>query len=376
MSRLKPRAGTGAQPGGGLMDRPSRAAIFARRQRRLLRPALLGVVLLGCAGGGVWLTRVMHDEARFAPMRAELGAKAALHVSRIEVSGRDMTTESALMQALGVKVGDDMLGFSVEEARKRIDALAFVERATVERRLPGTIVVRLVERRPFAVWQNQGRFVLIDRSGQVVADQGMNGKDAEAFAQLPLVVGAGAPQAADGLIGALAGEPDVRAHVVAAVRVGERRWNLTLRNGCDVLLPEGAEPQALHRLALLQRDHQLLTRPLEAIDMRLPDRLVIRPRPAPAPDAASGDGAPQENAPQGGAQGNVQGSIQGGTQADPRTDARARPTAPASGRKAAHGVATVERHGPDGRPAEAPDNSGNEADPASAPGNDTGRRPA
>jgi cell division protein FtsQ len=305
MSRVKPtrnRAQSG-EPSGGLIDRPSRVSIFARRQRRLVRPVLLSILVVGGVGYGLHVSRLMRDEQRFAPLRAELGRKVAMHVTSIEITGRDMTPDATLRQALGVAVGDDILGFSVEEARKRIDQLAFVEHATVERRLPGTIVVRLTERRPFAVWQNQGRFVLIDRAGQVVADQGMNGKDAEAFAQLPLVVGAGAPAAADALVTALEAEPEVRSHVVAAVRVGLRRWNLTLRNGCDVMLPEGAEVPALHRLAQLQRDHQLLVRPLEAIDMRLSDRLVVRPRPAPpagpdgTPDASGAAPASVSDAP-------------------------------------------------------------------------------
>ena len=74
------------------------------------------------------------------------------------------------------------------------------------------------------------------------------------------------------------------ARMVAAVRVGERRWNLQLRSGIDVLLPEGHEAAALDRLAALQQDHALLDRPLEVIDMRLPDRLVLRPRAEPAAD--------------------------------------------------------------------------------------------
>ncbi len=301
MPRVKQPTATG-----GLIDRPSRYSIFARRQRRLLRPALWSAVAVAGLGGALHLAHLMRSEASFAPLRSALGHKVAMHVTTITVSGRDMTPESALQQALGVKVGDDMLGFSVEAARRRIDQLTFVEHATVERRLPGTIVVQLTERRPFAVWQNQGRFVLIDRSGALVADQGMNGKDADAFSQLPLVVGVGAPSAAASLIDALAAEPDVRAHVVAAVRVGQRRWNLTLRNGCDVLLPEGEEPAALHRLSQLQRGEALLVRPLEAIDMRLPDRLVVRQRPVPAAGPADMDpaaGAPADAAPADGKEG-------------------------------------------------------------------------
>ena len=269
------------------MDRPSRLHIFARRQRRMIRPVLFGLALVGLAGFGLHVSRAMRTEASFAPMRAEIGRRAGFAVTDIVVEGRNMTPEIQVMAALGVVKGDPLLGFSVEAARRRIDRLAFVEHSTVERRLPGTVMVKLTERLPFAVWQNQGRFVLIDRSGQVVAQQGMSGKDAEAFDELPLVVGLGAPQAAAGLIDALANEPRVRKQVVALVRVGQRRWNLTLRSGANILLPEGAELAALHRLTQLEDKMHLLERPLADIDMRLPDRLVVRPRadlPQPAGD--------------------------------------------------------------------------------------------
>ncbi len=290
--------------GAGAMDRPSRLAIFARRQRRMIKPATFAVVALLAGGIALHVDHAMRSEQSFAPMRAELGRVSGLPVREIVVQGRNMQPEASVLEALGVTRGDPLLGFSIEQARRRLDRLAFVEHATVERRLPGTVLVQLVERRPFAVWQDEGRFVLIDRNGQVVAQQGMNGKDAEAFAQLPLVVGAGAPRAAGDLIDALDGQPTVRSHVVAAVRVGQRRWNLTLRSGADVLLPEGEEVPALARLALLEEHLHLLERPLVNIDLRLPDRLQLRVRPQPAadvPDAGAPDHAQQPGKPQTGA---------------------------------------------------------------------------
>ena len=172
--------------------------------------------------------------------------------------------------------------------RARLEGLSWVESATVERRLPGTLVVRLTERRPFALWQHQGRFVLIDRAGARVAEQDVT-RDAAAFSQLPLVVGAGAPERAAGLLDQLAAQPDLKARVVAAVRVGERRWNLRLANGADVLLPEGAEAKAMARLMELHAAQALLDRPLQSFDLRLPDRMVVRPAeaPLPLPPAAS-----------------------------------------------------------------------------------------
>ena len=287
--RIRGGAGYGAShAGAGALDRPSRLLIFARRQRWLIKPALSAIVLLAAGGYALHVDHAMRSEQSFAPMRAQLGRVSGLRIDEIVVQGRDMQPEASVLDALGVVRGDALLGFSVEQARRRIDRLAFVEHATVERRLPGTVLVQLVERRPFAVWQNQGRFVLIDRHGQVVAQQGMNGKDAEAFSQLPLVVGAGAPAAAGDLIAALDGQPTVRSHVVAAVRVGQRRWNLTLRSGTDVLLPEGEEVPALARLALLEEHMHLLERPLVNIDLRLPDRLQLRVRPQPAADTPGG----------------------------------------------------------------------------------------
>jgi len=264
-------------PRNSVKDRPGRIKLLLRRQRWLLRPAaltglaalilLLGVILLhSTTPGGTLVT-----------LRERLGgvsAIAGLRVKEVLIEGRANTPEPLLRAALGVSIGDPILGFSVEMARQRVETLSWVEHATIERRLPNTVVVFLQERRPFAIWQNQSKFVLIDRSGQVVANQNV----AE-FRDLPLVVGAGAPAAAATLIDALTDRPDLQKRVVAAVRVGERRWNLRLNSGADIMLPEGHEQQAIERLVQLQQQHALLDRPLAAIDMRLGDRLVLRPRP-------------------------------------------------------------------------------------------------
>jgi cell division protein FtsQ len=277
-------------PRNSVNDRPNRLKLLLRRQKWLLRPAgwaafgllviLLGVIVVHSAVPGGTL----------ATLRERLGgatAFAGLRVTELVIEGRANTPEPLLRAAIGVSKGDPILGFSVEQARQRVETLSWVEHATIERRLPGTVVVFLQERRPFAIWQNQGKFALIDRAGQLVANQNV----AE-FRQLPLVVGAGAPADAATLIDALTNRPELQKRVIAAVRVGERRWNLRLNNGADVMLPEGHEVQALDRLMQLQQQHSLFDRPLAAIDLRLPDRLVLRPRPDA--DTAAAPTAPKK----------------------------------------------------------------------------------
>ncbi len=270
-------------------DRPSALKLMLRRQRRFARPLGAAVLLLGVVviGYGALHGRAFGAGGSILGWRERLGGAVGLPVRTVDIDGRANTPEPLLREAIGIRVGDPIFGVSIEAARQRVESLSWVEHAVVERRLPGTIRVSLIERRPFAIWQSQGKFQLIGRDGEVVANE-----DVSAFAALPLVVGAGAPGRAAELLDALQGQPALAARVAAAVRVGERRWNLQLRNGITVMLPEGHATAAITRLAELQTADALLDRPIAAVDLRLPDRLVVRPLPtvATSPDATPGAG--------------------------------------------------------------------------------------
>jgi cell division protein FtsQ len=256
-----------------LPDRPGRWKLLLRRQRKLLRPTAFASIAFCVLIAGLV---VVNAIGRGASLRDRLGRATAgigLAVQDIDIVGREKTPENLLRAAIGATPGEPILAFSVGAARTRIESIPWVRSAIVERVLPGTIRVVLNERRPFAVWQNQGKFTLIDHAGNVVTDS-----DISAFAdKLPLVVGIGAPAAAASLLDAVSTYPDLTSRLVAAVRVGERRWNLCMNSGADVLLPEGAEIPALARLAELQSGKAILDRPLQEIDLRLPDRLRVKP---------------------------------------------------------------------------------------------------
>ncbi len=260
-------------------DRPSRLRLWLKRRRGLMRPAALGVIGAVLLLGGAYAVYASDPAGR---MRAvvenvgDIGLAAGLEVTEVVVQGRRNTPADLISAAIGAQRGDPMLAFSPEEAKARLETIAWVEAAHVERRLPGTILVRLTERTPFAIWQNNSRFAVIDREGRVVATETL-----DAFGPLPLVVGAGADKHAAALYDLLLAHRNILERTQALVRVGERRWNLRLHNGTDVLLPEGQEAPALNRLAELQTRNALLDRPLVAVDMRLPDRLVLRQQPAP-----------------------------------------------------------------------------------------------
>ncbi|PIW30770.1 MAG: cell division protein FtsQ [Rhodospirillales bacterium CG15_BIG_FIL_POST_REV_8_21_14_020_66_15] len=251
---------------------------------RLSRAVAAGglCVLLGAAGAGgwwVWTNGVVSAlYAKAQKWTVGQTAQAGLRIDDIFVTGRSQTTREELLAALHLTRGAPIFGFDPEEARLRVEKLSWVKRAVVERMLPGTVMLHIDERMPLALWQNKGRFHLIDDEGVVILDKGL-----ERFSDLPIVVGPDAPKHAKALLETLKAEPDLMTQVRAAVRVSGRRWTLTLANGIDVQLPEDDPAGAWLRLAEYERQHKVLARDVEVLDLRLPDRLIVRKAAKPHP---------------------------------------------------------------------------------------------
>lgn len=268
--------------------RPGRLRLWLRRTRRFARPAAVGALALVAFGAGALAWRLGLPARLAETVRERIvaaSAEAGLAVARVTLEGRVNAEPAAILAASGLRQGMPMLAVSPGEVRARIEALDWVARAAVQRRFPGHVHLVIEEREPFALWQNRGRFALIDRHGRVILREGV-----ERFAHLPLVVGEGAAEQAEALLRVLDAYPEVRRRTTAAVRVNGRRWNLRLGSGADVLLPEGHEAAALDRLVALHHETRVLDRALVALDLRLPDRMVLRPAPRPPDEPAQ---APQ-----------------------------------------------------------------------------------
>jgi cell division protein FtsQ len=261
---------------------PRRSAAATRRHRMLRRLALPAVFAAGiCAialSGLVPPVQVVGGlaEAWVFERTAALG----LRVEDIRVEGGATTDRATILAALGAGPGTPILAIDPTRAEKRLEALPWVSSAVIERRLPNTVYVRLVERQPLALWQHDGKIQLIDDAGTVIPVARL-----DRFARLPLVVGPDAAKDAASLLAMLETEPDLDRRVTAAVRVGGRRWNVRIDGRIDVLLPEEDPAGAWAALAHLERSSAILDREVEAIDMRLPDRLVVRLVPQPLKEA-------------------------------------------------------------------------------------------
>jgi len=249
-----------------------------RPPRRDWRPILIyggaALALALVAGWGTWYWRsgrALAAYERGVATLIEATASAGLVLREVYVTGRERTPRAAILAALDATEGSPLLRFDPAAAGRRLEAIGWVRSAVVERRFPGTVLVRLDERRPIARWQSGGVSRVIDHDGVVI-----KGVAAADFPTLPVVVGKDAPANTAGLLAVLATDPALGARVKAAIRVGGRRWNLRLDNGIEVRLPESDIADAWRRLGAYARGNRMLARAISSVDLRLPDRLVVR----------------------------------------------------------------------------------------------------
>jgi cell division protein FtsQ len=253
-------------------DEGSNAA--GRRGFAVRRPMLaltLGLVVIGGAAG---LFAGGHVAKAIDRMEAGFAApftKAGFAVRDIALSGGERTTAEAALAALSIAKGGSIFAVRTDAARARLLTLPWVADAEVRRRFPDTISVRLIEKRPFALWRNANEVAVIERSGAVITSA-----DASGFGRLPLITGPGAPEAAAPIIDALAGEKAIEARLLAIERIGERRWDLLLAGGVTVRLPEEGWERQLPELERLIVEKGVLERDIEMIDLRYPDNYVFR----------------------------------------------------------------------------------------------------
>lgn len=207
-----------------------------------------------------------------------LSAKAGFRVEFIYLEGRRETPREDIDKILADKNGKPILAVSVSDLKEELEAIPQVHIAQVERVFPNQLHIRIDERSPIAIWQHQGEFQLIDAEGKVMPES-HNSK----YGKLPQVVGEDAPLHAAKLLDILKQEPELAQRMQAAIRIGERRWNIRFDNGIELKLPEEKVDIAWRKFALMNKEKELLSRAIKSVDMRLPDRIFIQRVPGTEP---------------------------------------------------------------------------------------------
>ena len=253
-----------------LMDRWS-SLVNARWPRGVGIAGTVVVILASLAYGAIKGDHVPGIIAALKDARDGAANAAGFRIVSVALAGQHHVSRQEVLAAAGVTDTTSLLFLDVEQTRERLKTNPWIADATVLKLYPGELQIGIKEREAFALWQKDGQVYVIAEDGTVLEPY-----VSPRLIELPLVVGRGAETRAKEFLALLDRYPALRAFVRATVLVGERRWNLRLKNGIDVRLPETDIAPALARLVALDKEKNLITRDIVAIDLRLPDRVTVR----------------------------------------------------------------------------------------------------
>jgi cell division protein FtsQ len=279
----------GGASGRAKAKKPSRVAVPKKIAKRLpvdqarankIAGLVFGIFLL--AIGAVVLV------ALDIPAKAERAAGTAVGEAGFKVSGYQIVGINHMNRTAVDEVVTDELHRAADEAgsdkapqalvdasaiRERLLRFGWVKDARVLRRLPDTLVIDIVERKPAALWQNGGQLALIDSEG-VVLDR----VPVDKMPDLPLLIGPGANAQEQDLSALMASVPSLKPQLASATWVGGRRWDLNFQSGETVALPEGyhAARSALDKFARADKQTGLLGHGMVRFDLRVPGKMIVR----------------------------------------------------------------------------------------------------
>jgi cell division protein FtsQ len=213
----------------------------------------------------------------FVPVRQEMiqniyefTSDIGFRLENVLIEGQYNTKEEDILATLNADKSTPILSLNLEAIKNNLQRNPWIKNvAIIERRLPNTIYIRLIERVPIAIWQFNEKVFLIDEEGyKITADIGI-------FTNLPHVVGSDANIYTSKLIQDLARHPELAKKITSSVLYGKRRWNLNLEQDITVKMPDSGFDRALDYLAGLDMKNLLFNQHYKTIDLRDSSKFYI-----------------------------------------------------------------------------------------------------
>jgi cell division protein FtsQ len=201
----------------------------------------------------------------------EATSRIGFAVGQIKVTGHVETSEIDVLEQLDLDGATSLIGFDSEAARQRVLKMPWVATARVTKLYPDGVSVELTEKLPFAIWQRGDLLSLVEENGGEIVSF-----SDEKYLELPLVIGDSANLKAHEIVSMMSAFPDLSDRVKAYAYIGGRRWDLQMKDGVTVQLPEKNTEAALETVARLEGEQALLGKDIEVVDLRIDDRMVVR----------------------------------------------------------------------------------------------------
>ncbi|MGH1378064.1 MAG: cell division protein FtsQ/DivIB [Alphaproteobacteria bacterium] len=258
-----------------------KVAVFGRRAAVI---CVSFFAVLWCLSWFFLSDAYMHSSNWVKGQIVSIAGNAGYRVENILVEGRKYSDSDALLAVINIEQGDSIFLFDPNDSKTQIERIGWVKSARVERRLPDTIYINLTERTPMALWRNGDDLSLVDSDGELLTQGNL-----DRFKDLMMIRGKGAPAKAGNLLSLLDAEKSLKDLVDHATLVEGRRWDLYLRDGKRIKLPDTETGSALRNVVMRHEQDNILGKDtITVIDARYKGRLIVRTKLGKVQDYKAG----------------------------------------------------------------------------------------
>ena len=193
-----------------------------------------------------------------------------LNALSIEGAGDNLNAE--IREVLGLHFPISSFDLDLAELHKRVLSLPPVMIAEAHIKGGGILSIKVEEKTPALLLKKETGFNVLSEHGEYIRSISSR----EHFSDLPVITGEGAENAASQATAIFKSIYRNLDQVRGLVFVGQRRWNIIMKSGQLVMLPENDPEQAIQKLLLLDKSEQVLSRQIAVFDFRLPSRITLR----------------------------------------------------------------------------------------------------
>lgn len=191
-------------------------------------------------------------------------------LKEVYVSGRRNETKNNIIQALNFDVGEPLFSLNLDQIRKNINNLSWVEKSNIYLLPLGKLEIEIIEYIPFGRYADEtGEYFLINNKGIKFKKIGIN-----EFQSIFKLHGLGALLYVNELSFIINKLKTFNLEVLIAERIDSRRWNIYLKNRFFIKLPHLNATNSLE--ALYKLDNNIDYDNLIFIDLRIKDRVSIK----------------------------------------------------------------------------------------------------
>ena len=196
--------------------------------------------------------------------------KNGFRVENIEIIGTQNLPNDYLKNIINKHSESNIFNINLPIIYKKIIQNSWVKEGYIERILPNTIRIRILEKKPVAIWQSKNGNKLVTSNGEVISNVNVN-----TFKNnFPIIKGHKAKESIYSILKVLETNKELAKNIWSLSFINQRRWNLHFNQGLTVHLPSTDMLVAWKKIIKLQQNYNILNLRLTEIDLRNPEQIL------------------------------------------------------------------------------------------------------